>query len=246
MCGAARHMILVALAIACAGCTSQEVLTTMDEIGHTMTGSPKELSNDEVISGLKEALKVGTERSVDLASVLDGFNKNEKIRIPFPPEAQKIKNTLLDLGLNKPVEDFETTLNRAAEEAAKEAVPVFVEAVTNMSITDGFKILNGGDRAATDYLREKTSETLVAKFRPVVERATKKVALAAQWTTVANAYNTTTIITGAEPLNPDLNGYVTLKAIDGLFYLLAEEEKKIRLDPVARTTELLRRVFGSR
>src|SRR5919198_712265 len=96
---AARHMILLSLAIACAGCTSQEVLTTVDQMGHTMSGSPKELSNDEVISGLKEALKVGTQRSVELCSVLDGFNKNLKIRIPFPPEAQKIKNTLLDLGL---------------------------------------------------------------------------------------------------------------------------------------------------
>jgi hypothetical protein len=241
-----RHLILLSFAIGVAGCTSQEVLTTVDQIGHTMSGSPKELSNDEVISGLKEALKLGTERSVQLCSVLDGFNANPQIRIPFPPEAQKIKNTLLDLGLNKPVEDFETTLNRAAEEATKEAIPVFIEAVTNMSIVDGFAILNGGENAATNYLREKTSDALVAKFRPVVERATSKVALAGQWTTVANAYNTTTIVTGAQQVNPDLNRYVTLKAIDGLFILLAEEEKQIRLDPVARTTDLLRRVFGSR
>lgn len=202
------------------------------------------LSNEDVIAGLKEALQKGTERSVDKAGTTNGFWQNQLIRIAFPPEAIKVKNTLLDLGIKKPVEDFEMTLNRAAEEAAKEAVPVFVDAITGMTIQDGFNLLRGGENAATNHLREKTTATLTAKFRPVVENATGKVALTSQWNTVASAYNTATILTGGKAVDPDLNGYVTKQAINGLFTLIAGEEKKIREDPLARTTDLLRRVFA--
>lgn len=207
-------------------------------------GGTAPLSNGEVISGLKEALRIGTERSVTLGSAMDGFNKNTTIRIPFPQEAIKVRNTLMDLGMKKPVEDFETTLNRAAEEAAKEAVPVFVDAITSMSISDGFAILRGGEDAATNYLKEKTTAALLAKFRPKVEAATQKVALTNYWTPLANAYNTASILTGAKAVDPDLNAYVTQKAADGLFVLLANEEKKIRQDPMARATDLLKRVFA--
>lgn len=203
------------------------------------------LSNAEVVDGLKEALRVGTERSVNSAGALDGFWKNPTIRIPFPPEAQQVRSTLLDLGIRKPVEDFELTLNRAAEQASKEAVPVFVEAITSMSIADGFALLRGGENAATNYLREKTSTALRAKFTPVVERATAQVSLTNYWRPVASAYNTATLITGGKAVDPDLNAYVTTKAMDGLFLLLADEEKKIRQDPLARTTELLRKVFAA-
>jgi Protein of unknown function (DUF4197) len=223
-------------------CTEQQILGTMDAMKN---GGASPLSNGEVISGLKEALRVGTERSVSLSSALDGFNKNTAIHIPFPQEAIKVRNTLMDLGLKKPVEDFELTLNRAAEEAAKEAVPVFVDAITSMSISDGFAILKGGENAATNYLKDKTTAALLAKFRPVVERATQKVALTNYWKPVADAYNTASFITGAKAVDPDLNAYVTQKAADGLFTLLANEEKKIRMDPVARTTDLLKRVFAA-
>ncbi|HPF89296.1 MAG: DUF4197 domain-containing protein [Flavobacteriales bacterium] len=202
------------------------------------------LSNEEVISGLKEALRLGTERSVEKASVVDGFWNDARIRIPFPAEAMKVKNTLMDLGIKKPVEDFEHTMNKAAEEAAKEAVPVFVDAITNMSIQDGFNLLRGGENAATNFLREKTSEALRAKFTPVVEKATQQVALTSYWTPVANAYNTASLLTGGKAVDPDLNAYVTTKAMDGLFLLLADEEKKIRQDPAARATALLQKVFA--
>lgn len=202
------------------------------------------LSNDEVVSGLKEALRLGAERSVEKASVVEGFWNDARIRIPFPQEAIKVKNTLVDLGIKKPVEDFERTLNKAAEQAAKEAVPVFVDAITSMSIQDGFNLLRGGENAATEFLREKTSETLRAKFAPVVASATQQVALTSYWTPVANAYNTASILTGGKAVDPDLNAYVTTKAMDGLFLLLAEEEKRIRQDPAARATALLQRVFA--
>ncbi len=236
-----KFLYLVPFLALMTSCTEQQILGTMDAMKN---GGATPLTNGEVISGLKEALSTGAQRSVNVASVVDGFNKNAALRIPFPAEAIKVKNTLLDIGLKKPVEDFELTLNRAAEEAAKEAVPVFVDAITSMTIADGFAILKGGENAATNFLKEKTTAALIAKFRPKVESATQKVALTNYWKPLADAYNLATILTGGKAIEPDLNGYVTQKAADGLFLLLANEEKKIRQDPLARTTDLLKRVFA--
>ena len=135
----------------------------------------KKLSNAEVIKGLKEALTVGTSNSTSLASKVDGFYGNSKIRIPFPEEAIKIKNTLNDLGMSAQVTKFEETINRAAEEAAIDAAPIFMDAIKGMSIGDGFKILKGADNAATQYLQDKTSSPLKDKFKPVVKNAISKV-----------------------------------------------------------------------
>ena len=202
------------------------------------------LTNDEVVAGLKEALTKGAEASVSKGSALDGFWKNELIRIPFPPEAEKMKATLNKVGMSKQVEEFELTLNRAAEDAAKEAFAILKDAVMGMSVGDGFAILKGGDRAATNYLTEKTSASLREKFAPIVANSTKKVALTSYWTPLANGYNKAGTLTGARAVDPDLDAYVTQKAIDGLFALIALEEAKIRQDPMARTSDLLRRVFG--
>ena len=234
-----RTSIAIAFCTLLLSCSTQEIQSVLDSIP-SATG----LSNEEVVAGLKEALKVGTERSVDEASMTDGFWNDPRIRIPFPPEAIKVKNTLMDIGLSATVEQFEHTMNHAAEEAAKEAVPVFVDAITSMTIQDGFDLLRGGDNAATEFLRAKTSETLRARFTPVVERATAKVALTSYWQPVANTYNTASLLTGGKAVDPDLDSYVTTKAMDGLFVLLAAEEKKIRQDPVARTTALLQKVFA--
>lgn len=207
-------------------------------------GSTPGLTNADVVAGLKEALDKGTERSVSLASAADGFWKNDRIRIPFPPEAEKMKTTLKGIGMTRQVDEFELTMNRAAETAAKEAVPVFLEAIKGMSISDGFAILKGGDNAATNYLKEKTTSGLTTRFRPIVEKATEQVALTSYWTPLANGYNKAGAFTGAKAVDPDLDGYVTQKAIDGLFVLIADEEQKIRKDPMAQTTDLLRKVFG--
>jgi len=203
------------------------------------------LTNEEVISGLKEALGVGIKNSVSLTSITDGFLGNTAIRLPFPEDALKVKQKALELGLDKQVEKFETTLNRAAEEATKEALPIFSDAIKNMTIGDGFAILKGGNGAATKYLKDKTTEQLKTAFRPKVDAAIATVKLTDFWNPIITKYNNVMALSGGQKLNPDLNAYVTQKAIDGLFFMVEQEENKIRLDPVARVSDLLKKVFGS-
>lgn len=212
--------------------------------GSSDTQSPS-LTNSEVISGLREALNVGIENSVSITSVTDGFLSNNNIRLPFPPDALKVREKALDLGLEDQVQKFETTLNRAAEEACKEALPIFKKAITDMSLSDGFAILNGGSGAATKYLKEQTTESLTSAFSPKVKSAISKVKLTDYWNPLINKYNTAMMLTGGEKINPDLDVFVTQKAIEGLFFMVETEENKIRLDPLARVTELLSKVFGS-
>ncbi len=225
---------------------SQKVVNQAEDAYNQATGKKKKSSkptNGEVINGLKEALTVGTNNSTALASKTDGFLGNSRIRIPFPEEAIKVKNTLNDLGMQAQVQKFEETINRAAEEAAKDAAPIFVDAVKGMSIGDGFKILNGADNAATQYLQDKTSDPLKEKFKPVVQNAISKVEVTKYWNPLITTYNK---IPTVEKMNPDLDEYITLKAMQGLFTLIADEELKIRKDPVARVTDLLKKVFGSK
>ena len=216
-------------------------IVTTDNGGSTTPA----LTNTEVISGLKEALNVGIKNSVDLTSVTDGFLGNAEIRLPFPEDAIKVKEKALAWGLDGQVEKFETTLNRAAEEATKEALPIFKDAILNMSISDGFAILNGGDGAATKYLKNNTSTALKEAFRPKVEAAISKVKLTDYWNPIITKYNSAMTFTGGEKLNPDLNEYVTDRAIAGLFHMVEKEENKIRKDPVARVSSILQKVFGS-
>jgi len=211
----------------------------------TGTSSTPALTNSEVISGLKEALSVGIKNSVSLTSVTDGFMKNNNIRLPFPVEANKVKQKALDWGLDGQVEKFELTLNRAAEEATKEALPIFKQAILGMSVQDGFAILKGGDGAATNFLKDNTNSALIAAFSPKVEAAISKVKLTDIWEPIISKYNTAMTFTGGDKINPDLNQYVTERAISGLFHMVSLEENKIRKDPMARVTDLLQKVFGS-
>ena len=204
-----------------------------------------DLTNDEVISGLKEALNVGIKNAVNLSSVKDGFLKNDMIRLPFPPDAIKVREKALNLGLSKQVATFEETMNRAAEEATKQALSIFVSAIKNMSVSDGFSILKGGNGAATKFLKSQTSDQLVIAFAPVVKDATTKVQLTAYWNPLITKYNTAMTFSGGQKLDPDLDAYITQKAIDGLFYLVETEENKIRKDPLARVSDILVKVFGS-
>jgi hypothetical protein len=203
----------------------------------------KPLSNDEVVQGLREALNVGTNNSTASASKPDGFYKNPLVFIPFPPEAEKIKNTVQSLGMTKQVQDFEMSMNRAAEEAAKTAAPIFLDAIKAMSIQDGFSILKGADNAATDYLKNKTSADLTAKFTPIIKAAIQKVEVTKYWKPIVTKYNK---VPGVQKQNPDLEKYITARALEGLFKLIAGEEKKIRTDPLARVSDILKRVFGSK
>ena len=241
-----RILLSIALLLGATTFVSAQLPRSLKQVSDKVSGKAGAggLTNDDVIAGLKEALGKGAEQSVTKGSALDGYLKNDKIRIPFPASAVKMKNTLNSMGMSKQVEEFEVTMNRAAEEAAKEALPILRDAVMGMSVGDGFAILKGGDEAATNYLREKTSASLTERFRPIVERANQKVALASYWTPLAKAYNKSSVLTGAKEVDPELDAYVTQKAIEGLFVLIAEEEGRIRQDPAARTSELLQRVFG--
>ena len=214
-------------------------------ITSTGTTTTPQLTNAEVISGLKEALTVGITNSVNVTSITDGFLKNTEIRLPFPEDAIKVKQKALEWGLDGQVEKFETTLNRAAEEAAKEALPIFKNAILSMSVQDGFSILNGGNGAATKFLADKTTAQLVQAFSPKVEAAIAKVKLTDFWEPIITKYNSAMTLTGGQKLNPDLNQYVTEKAIQGLFIMVAKEENNIRANPMARVTDLLQKVFGS-
>lgn len=228
--------------------TACQVLEDAAETLGTGTGSTTTtpaLTNSEVISGLKEALNVGIQNSVNLTSVTDGFLKNEAIRLPFPEDAIKVRQKAIDWGMTGQVEKFETTLNRAAEEATKEALPIFKDAILNMSIQDGFTILNGGQGAATKFLKDNTKSKLVTAFTPKVEAAISTVKLTEYWNPIITKYNGAMALTGGDKINPDLNAYVTERAIDGLFKMVEQEENKIRLDPVARVSDILVKVFGS-
>ena len=217
--------------------------TATSTVGGGETAAPA-LTNDEVIAGLKEALTVGINKGSGLASATDGFFKNPAIKLPFPPDAKKVKDKAIDLGLQNKVDQFELTLNRAAEEATKEAGPIFIQAIKDMSIGDGFTILKGADNAATNYLRDKTTSKLVSAFSPKVKIAIDKVQLTKYWTPLTKAYNTANILTGGSDVNTDLNAFVTERAIKGLFLLVEKEEKNIRKDPLARATDILKKVFS--
>lgn len=237
-----KYIILAASAIVLlAACkTLEEVSKGLDTLN---TGTTPGLTNGEIVNALKDALTQGTNKSTALASKVDGFNKNAKIRIPFPPSAQKVKDWAVKLGMQGQVDKFEETLNRAAEEAAKDAAPIFVDAVKGMTIGDGLTILKGADTAATHYLREKCTAPLNTKFKPTVHTATEKVQLTKYWNPIITKYN---MVPGVEKQNPDLDQYITSRAIDGLFKLIGDEETQIRINPAARATDIMKKVFGSK
>lgn len=215
-------------------CTVQQIQQTLDTYANT---KPTE---QEVISGLKEALVKGITEGAGKASAVNGFLGNPKIKIPFPPEVQKVEKKLRELGMGSQVDKFVETLNRGAEEAAKEAKPIFVNAIQGMTVQDAWGILKGADDAATQYLKGKTSADLTAKFQPVIKKALDQTSATKYYSDLINTYNKIPLV---EKVNPNLDQYATERALSGLFLLVAEEEKKIRVDPLARTTELLKKVF---
>ena len=188
-----------------------------------------------------EALINGTGNSVKLVSVLDGYWGNAEIRIPFPPEAEKVESSLRAIGMGKKVDEFNVSMNRAAEKAASEAKPIFIAAIKGMTIKDAINIVKGENNAATMYLQRTTSPE--RQFvQPVIKTSLDKVDATKYWSDLITAYNKIPLV---KKMNPDLAAYVTEKAIDGLFIMIAKEELKIRKDPMARTTELLKKVFGN-
>lgn len=210
----------------------------MEQLGQS---SGAGLSNEKIISGLKEALEVGTENTVNLTGKTDGYLKNDAIKIVLPEKLQKMDKALRMVGLGPQVDEFVVSMNRSAEQAAPLAKPIFKEALTEMSFEDGQEILSGGDTAATEYFKEKTKGKLTEAFKPKVTEAMDQVGVAAQYKSLVGQYSSLPFV-NAEAF--DLDNYVTGKSLDGLFDTLAQEEQEIRTNPSARVTDLLKEVFA--
>ena len=236
-----KLLLILSLSASSLICFSQiNLLKKASEKAEGLINTKTQLTENDIADGLTEALVRGSSYSVDLASAKGGFNNNKFIRIPFPEEAINIKNTLSNVGFNDKVEAFEHSMNQAAETASKKALSILMDAIKKMSINDALTILNGEDNAATIYLKNTTDEFLYSAFKPIIISAMEKVDLAKKWNPLIKKYNT---IPFTKKLNPDLEDYITTKTIDGLFILIAEQEKEIRNNPEARVSDLLIKVF---
>lgn len=202
-------------------------------------GAPSQL---EIGSALREALEIGVSAGTDRLSLQNGFLGNAAVKLLFPPEAQKVEKTLRGLGLNKPCDDFIMSMNRAAELAVKEAKPIFISALRQMTLQDATSILlSKENNTATSYFQRVTSDALNAKFQPLINEALNKTEATRYWTDLSTRYNKIPLV---NKIQTDLTAYATQKAMDGLFYEVAQEELKIRSNSGARNTALLKKVFG--
>lgn len=204
-------------------------------------GQPSGLSEAKIGSGLKEALKVGTENSVKLTGRVDGYFMNQAIKILMPEKLQTLEQGLRLVGYGPQVDEFILSMNRAAERAAPQAKQIFWDAIGEMTFDDARKILNGSQTAATEYFRSKTTDTLAGAFRPVVDRTMNEVGVTRQYKALVARYQAIPFVKSE---TVDIDQYVVTKSLDGLFHVLGEEERKIRTDPAARATDLLKEVFG--
>jgi hypothetical protein len=210
--------------------------------GAKITANQGSSDKTNVASGLKEALTIGTGNAVTSISKVDGYFGNKMIKILIPEKIQAVAKALGKLGYQKQVDDFVLSMNRAAEKAAPKAKEIFIDAIKQMTIEDAKKILNGGNTAATDYFKVKTSKKIFESFQPIVSSSMNEVGVTRSYNEMMGKYTSSVPFAKKETL--DLNAYVTNKASDGLFYMVGQEEKKIRTDPAARVTDLLKNVFG--
>ena len=200
------------------------------------------ISNDEAGNGIKEALAQGITKSVLQLNTTDGFFKDELLKVLLPPDAKKVENTLRSLGLNSMVDKAILQINRGAEDAVGYAKPIFVDAIKSMTLSDAIGLIRNGDTSATHFFREKTSAKLTAAFAPIIQTSLDRVDATKYYGDIVNKYNGLPLVN--RKINPDLKGYVTEKATNALFSLIAKEELNIRNNFVARTTDLLKKVFG--
>lgn len=235
-------LVAAGLLLGCAGGTGMpELDRALEGVGRA--SGPSALDEATVIAGLRDALRVGTERTVASTSRVDGFLANELIRIHTPESLSTMTRTLRAVGFGRQVDELDVAMNRAAEQAAGEATAVFWNGIQKMSIQDAWGILNGGDTAASDYFRRTTSDELRARFAPIVEQKMSAVGLVKIYDDLVARYEAIPLASfGGKP--PDLRAHVTDGALSGLFTVLGQEEAKIRHDPAARSTDLLKRVFG--
>ncbi|WP_242132849.1 DUF4197 domain-containing protein [Aestuariivivens marinum] len=217
-------------------------LTACAELQQVVNQLPQGgLSQAEIAAGLRQALNFGIDKQVTKLTQTDGFYKNELVKILLPEELHKVDKALRDIGLSKLADEGLKVLNRAAEDAVKEATPIFVDAVKDITFSDAKNILLGSDDAATQYLNSKTQTTLYGKFHPVIKNSFSKVGADQIWKNLINKYNT---IPFTADVNPDLTDYVTNEALKGVYTMIAVEEKEIRTKITSRTTNLLRKVFA--
>jgi len=236
------NKIIILVLVGCMACTTAQINQAISDANKAVNGE-KPLTTAEVGEGLKEALINGISKGSDLVSQMDGYFKNPEIKIPLPPDVKKVEDRLRQIGFGGEVDKFVMTLNRGAEDAAKEAKPIFIAAIKQMTIDDAWAILKGEPDAATQYLKRTTSTQLKEKFKPVIQTSLDKVNATKYYGDIITKYNSIPLV---QKVNPDLNDYATELAMQGLFAMIAREEKNIRQDPAARTTELLKRVFGAK
>lgn len=203
---------------------------------------PQSLTEEEIVKGLKEALRIGTQNGINILNQENGFFGDSLLRIPFPEDVRQVEIKLRALGFGRQIDQFVLTMNRGAEKAVKKAGPIFIDAITQMTISDARNILQGPDNAATQYFRNKTEAQLIDAFKPDVKATLDQIHVTKLWSDLTTTYNK---IPFTKDVETDLPLYVTGKAVDGLFIKVAEEEMKIRTDPVARVSDILKKVFGS-
>lgn len=218
-------------------------LTACAELQQVINELPQSstIGNAEIASGLRQALDLGIEKQVTKLTQEDGFYKNELVKILLPEELQKVDKTLRDIGLSKLADEGLKVLNRAAEDAVKEATPIFVDAVKGITFDDAKNILLGSDNAATQYLTGKTETALYAKFNPVIKNSFSKVGADNIWNNLITKYNSIPL---TNDVNPDLTDYVTQEALSGVYKMIAVEEEEIRTKFSSRTTDVLKKVFA--
>lgn len=235
--------LLVGVSLTCRAQTGESQLDEiLKKAGTALGRDSSQLSNNKIIAGLKEALQVSTGKAVAATGKPDGFLKNQAIKILLPPKLQTVGRGMRMLGMGARVDELEVGMNRAAEQATPQAKKIFLAALKKMSFEDARHILTGNDTAATDYFKRTSSADLTAAFAPIVQQSMQRVGVVQQYERVLNSAPGGNALAGQF----DLNKYVLGKTLDGLFYMLGEEEKRIRKDPAAQTTALLKEVFGKR
>ncbi len=235
-----RIVLLIIIAIVFSAAAAQAGF--FDNLLKGLGGAASQGPDDStVISGLKEALSIGTENAVRSVSQADGYFANEMIKILMPEKIQKVADVLKMVGYQKEVDDFVMSMNRAAEKAAPKASAFFVDAIKQMNFDDARKILNGGDTAATDFFKTKTSDKIYEAFKPLISTSMNDVGVTRSYKQMMGRYESLPFV---DKQSLDLDHYVTNKSLDGLFYMVGQEEKKIRTNPAARVTDLLKTVFG--
>jgi hypothetical protein len=236
-----KKLVFIAAILGFQTVEAQKIGDLLKKASNMALPSSPGLSADEIAGGLKEALQKGAQTGTAKLSSPGGFLENAALKIIMPPEAQKIESTLRRLGFNQLMDDMIVSMNRAAEDACKKAVPIFTTAIREMTITDGINILRGSDTSATSFLRIKTNTALAQSFSPIIKTSLDKVNATQYWEKIITTYNSVPLI--GKKMNPDLVAYVTDKSLSGIYTEIASQEKDIRANPAARTSTLLQKVF---